>query len=87
VGAVPVLLIVALVGFAPAATIWLKRTRTRYLLAVAWLAVAAVFSLRPAANYPHPFGMIFFVAFFVGWIVALALIYSRSGNSRNSENN
>ena len=86
-GAVGTMLCVVILGALPATTLWLKRIGARYLLAFVWLAVAAGFLLRAPANDPHPFGMIFFIAFFVGWIVALALIYSRSGNYRNSENN
>jgi hypothetical protein len=65
---------IVLVGFLPAATMFFRRKRLSVVSCGAWLGLAAILLLRPAANNPHPFGFVLFLLFAIGWFLAFAVI-------------
>ena len=64
-------------GFIPAVTIFLKRKWVRVAVSFVWLGAGAAWLLSDSANNPHAFGMAMFMIFFLGWMIAFAVIVSR----------
>jgi hypothetical protein len=63
------------VGFAPLAAKAFLATRPALMFGLIWLLLGAAFFLRSGANSPHPFGLIFFLLFFVEWLGAMGVLW------------